>query len=329
MSAADPDGGSGVRVSVLLATYNRRALLPDVLAPVLADPATDEVVVVVDGCQDGSIELLTEMAEAEPRLRPLFVENGGAARAHVAGAALATGDVLVILDDDEILDAGAVGGHAAHHTSEPHLIVVGFVEMAMPPQRRPGDFSRYLYTRQYEHDCLMFERHPETILRNLWGGFMSMRRTDYLRAMTEGEGLIQGYHYDLDFGARCVELGLSARFDRSLRALHLYERSRDAYLRDARGSGRNRILVHRAHPDVLPAIDASFVDQGLPPAGRVVLTLALKIPVLPFLITAATTLAGKLRLWSVEEKGAGLLWAIEQKRGALESMAELPSATTI
>ena len=326
MSVPEADRGAGVRVSVLLATYNRRALLPEVLAPLLADPATDEIVVVVDGSQDGSLELLTEMAERDARLRPHFIENSGAARALLSGARVARGEILVILDDDEIVSPGAVSGHAAHHAADEDLVVVGYVTMAMPPRRRPGDFSRYVYAEQYERDCRTYERDPGSILLNLWGGFISMRRDRYVQAVTGGPALIEGYHYDLDFGARCMELGLSARFDRSLRALHLYERDRDAYLRDARGSGRNRILVHRAHPQVLPAIDPTFVDRGLPPLGRIALRVALRVPLVLLMIGAATTVAGRLRLWHLEENGAALMWAVEQKRGALETVRRL-SAT--
>ena len=58
--------------SVVIPTHGRRALLEDVLAPVLADPATAEVVVVVDGCDDGSIELVEELRRHdEPPRGPL------------------------------------------------------------------------------------------------------------------------------------------------------------------------------------------------------------------------------------------------------------------
>src|SRR3954452_25350351 len=76
---------AAVKASVVMATYNRRALLPCVLDPLLADPAAAEVVVVVDGCDDGSIEYLRERAAAEPRLKPQLIENSGAVRAQQFG----------------------------------------------------------------------------------------------------------------------------------------------------------------------------------------------------------------------------------------------------
>jgi glycosyltransferase involved in cell wall biosynthesis len=306
--------------SVLLATYNRRALLPSVLEPVLGDPAASEIVVVVDGCEDGSLELLRAMANEDPRIKPQFIPNSGAARALLAGARQASGDVLVILDDDEIVDPGTITGHLRHHPGHENLIVVGYVEMAFPAARRPGDFSRYIYAHQYAQDCELYETDANTILRNLWGGYLSIGRVNYLRTMGSVNDFVDGYHYDLDFGARCMELGFRAVFDRSLRARHLYERDRAGFLRDARSSGRNRILVHGAHPTVLGPVDAGFVDAALPAVGRAALRMAMRYPLMERLVGAATTATGRLRLWRLETIGASLLWAIEQKRGALEAL---------
>jgi glycosyltransferase involved in cell wall biosynthesis len=329
MTVREEDHQGAVRGSVLLATYNRRRLLPRVLEPILADPGAEEVVVVVDGCDDGSLELLQEMAQRDPRLRPHYVTNGGAARALLAGARLARGEVLVILDDDEILEPGAVTGHLHHHEPADDLIVVGFVAMSLPPHRHPGDFSRYLYAKQYARDCEAWESDPTGILLNLWGGFISMGRENFIRAMETAHEFVDGYHYDLDFGARCMELGLQARFDPSLRALHLYERDGAAHLRDARSSGRNRILIHRAHPNVLAPLDAGFVEQGLPPVGRAALKLVMRYPFLFAWLRTATDVVGRLHLWPLESAGAALMFAVEQTRGAREAAATISASPAV
>jgi glycosyltransferase involved in cell wall biosynthesis len=329
MATPAPHDRRVIRTSVLLATYNRRALLLPVLEPILADPAAEEVVVVVDGCDDGSMELLAELARNEPRLRAHYVTNRGAARALLAGAKIANGELLVILDDDEIVSPGAVGGHAAHHTDHDDLIVVGYVDMILPARRRPGDPARYIYAKQYDHDCAAWQADPSGILLNLWGGFISLGRTNYIRAMESAHEFVDGYHYDLDFGARCLELGLQARFDPSLKALHLYERSMQAFLKDGRSSGRNRILVHRAHPTVLPPIDPSFVERGLPPVGRAALSLILRFPLLLGGLRRATAAAGALHLWHLENAGAGLMFAVQQKRGALEAAAAISAPAVV
>jgi glycosyltransferase involved in cell wall biosynthesis len=320
---------TSLAISVLLATYQRRLLLPRVLAPLLADPAAGEVVVVVDGCRDGSLEYLQQIALAHPQLKPLFVENGGASRALLAGAQVATGDVLVILDDDEIAELDSLARHLHHHAEQAETVVVGYVEMDMPRVRRRGDFSRYKYSRAYDADCAQWSADPSVILRGLWGGYMSIRRRDYLRVMEGREQFIDGYHFDLDFGARCLALGYQARFDPSLRVLHLYERDRSGFIRDAYSSGQNRIRVHSAHASVLGSLDPSFVDRGLPAWAAAIVNLALEHRLIYKLVSLGLTIAGLLGLWDLETDASGLLWAIEQKRGALDAMREMQSAARV
>lgn len=320
---------TSLTISVLLATYQRRSLLPRVLAPLLADPAADEIVIVVDGCRDGSLEYLQQIALAHPQLKPVFVENGGASRALLAGAQVATGDVLIILDDDEIVELDSLAGHLRHHAEQDETVVVGYVEMEIPPVRRRGDFSRYKYTRAYDADCARWSADPTTILRSLWGGYMSLRRRDYLRVMDDLEQFVDGYHFDLDFGARCIALGYHGRFDPSLRALHLYERDRPSFVRDAYSSGRNRIRVHSSHASVLGLLDPSFVDRGLPGWAAAIVNLAVEHSLVYRLVTLGLTMAGLLGRWDLETRASVLLWAIEQKRGAMDAMDEIGSVATV
>src|SRR4051812_9518236 len=153
-----------------MATYNRRALLPRVLDPLLADPAADEVVVVVDGCEDGSIEYLRERASAEPRLRPVQIPNSGAVAAQQAGVEAARGDIVLIIDDDVIADRGLVSGHLRHHLDEADLVVVGYMPTERPTERRPGSFTSELYHDVYEFRCRGWEVNSDNVLQGLWGG---------------------------------------------------------------------------------------------------------------------------------------------------------------
>src|SRR3954454_8936427 len=89
-------------VSVVIPTYRRRAQLASVVDPLLADEATAELIVVVDGSDDGSLELLRAIAHRDPRVRPIGSANQGQAAARQLGLEAARHPVVLLLDDDVI-----------------------------------------------------------------------------------------------------------------------------------------------------------------------------------------------------------------------------------
>jgi len=96
-----PDQLGNPRVSVVIPTHNRAAMLERALQSVLAQTYPDFEVIVVD---DGSAEPVAGMVErlCDPRLRVLRLEpNRGVARARNAGIAEARGDWIAFLDDDD------------------------------------------------------------------------------------------------------------------------------------------------------------------------------------------------------------------------------------
>jgi glycosyltransferase involved in cell wall biosynthesis len=86
-------------ISVIIPTYNRRALLAETLAGVFAQTETDyEVIVVDDGSTDGTVEFL--------RAQPVQVVSrphvGRPAAARNAGLERARGDLIAFLDSDDV-----------------------------------------------------------------------------------------------------------------------------------------------------------------------------------------------------------------------------------
>jgi glycosyltransferase involved in cell wall biosynthesis len=308
-------------VAAVIPTYNRRGGLIRVLEPLFADPHLSEIVVVVDGCRDGSIELLEELASNEERLRPLFIENSGAGEARLAGAAHSSADVVVLLDDDVIAAPGLIAGHRAHHQRAPGLVVCGYLGMRAEPWR-PGGSIRELYRELYEKACEFWERDPATVLLGLWAGNLSFRRSDLLRVRDAGPSLVKGYHGDKDLGLRCLELGMTPVFDRSLEATHEYNRSLEGFASDARGSGYTDTLVQLAHLELLGEPEPDRYEGGLP-LPALLMMKASRRPragaAVSRLLVAMVRAAGLVRWRWLEFNAAKLLRRVETQRGALEA----------
>jgi glycosyltransferase involved in cell wall biosynthesis len=93
------------RVSVLINNYNYGRYLGDAIDSALGQTHPCEVVVVDDGSTDGSRDVLEGY---RGKVVSVLKENGGQASAFNAGFAAASGDVLCLLDADDVFRADKV-----------------------------------------------------------------------------------------------------------------------------------------------------------------------------------------------------------------------------
>ena len=307
-------------LSVVMPTHNRRDSLTVVLKPLLEDPVIDELLVVVDGSRDGSFEWLQEQSTRWPQLVPLFrKEAGGAQVARAAGLDRTTGDVVLFLDDDILAGHGLAGGHLARHERRTDAVVVGFMPVALPPHRQPGQFATYLYADEYRRRCDVYDARPSEILENLWWGNVSIRRTQGLEVGLVSPGLERCYHEDQDFGLRCLAAGLEGVFDRTLAAQHLHTRDLDAFVRDARSQGAARVIIHQRHEDLIGPLSPAEFSEGLAPPLSLLVDRANN----PWVASSASAVlgamvraAGHLKWFGLETRTAKLLRRVNQRSGA-------------
>ena len=301
-------------------THGRRSQFPAVLAPLLDDPLIDQLIVVVDGCDDGSIEWLKKAATDHPGLLPHFRDrSGGAPVARADGLERATGEVVLFLDDDVLAGRGLTHGHIAHHERRDNVVVVGYMPVSLPTHRRPGQFASYLYADEYERRCRDYEEHPDAILRNLWWGNVSMRRTDAVSVGLASHGFEHLYHEDQDFGIRCLERGLDGVFDRSLAAEHLHDRDIDAFIRDARSQGAGRAVLHQRHAALLGDLHPGDFADGLPFPAAVLVRGSGRPEVASAsstMLRAVAATAGRLGWYGIETRAGKVLRRVNQRSGA-------------
>jgi glycosyltransferase involved in cell wall biosynthesis len=88
------------RFSIVVTCFNQRSFIREAIESALVQGA-EEVIVVDDGSNDGSAEILREYRD-RVTLCPV-AKNGGAPRARNHGAVNATGDYILFLDGDDIL----------------------------------------------------------------------------------------------------------------------------------------------------------------------------------------------------------------------------------
>lgn len=258
---------SEVDLSVVVATRNRAALLPACL-DALARQRTDarfEVVVVDNGSDDATADVVEQRAACDPRIRLVSEPVAGLSRAKNAGIDSARGDLLLFTDDDVVLPQGWIAAYAgffslpratpilaggpvlavAHELSQwPRWIGAGAA--ADLPRLYHGPVPRRLGT---------FDQ--------LWGANMAARRALFtaVGGFDESIGVRgdeRGTFEDVDLVERVIEHGGECWY---LPAAVLYHRTAQAASRPRALAGR---AFARGANDVLRARRGSHFERALP-----------------------------------------------------------------
>jgi len=241
-------------VSVIIPTHNRWASLQGTLRALALQtyPIRDfEVIVVADGCTDGTAEELQNYQT--PLVLRIFEQSGhGAAAARNYGATKALGSLLLFLDDDVEPTASLIEKHVRAHTAQPRHAVMG---PYLPVCQGQTDFF-HVITRLWWHqkfETLQQAGHRYTFL-DLLSGNLSIAADLF--------GTIGGFDTtirsaggeDHEFGARLIKAGVPFTFaPRALAYHHEYETMNLARVwQRARQEGRAEIEIGRRHPELRP-----------------------------------------------------------------------------
>lgn len=99
------------RVSIVITSYNYARFLGECLEACLGQSRPpDEIVVVDDGSTDNTWDLLSDYMARHPQVRGIRRVNGGMCASTNTGIAAATGDVVLLLDADDLPAKNRVEG---------------------------------------------------------------------------------------------------------------------------------------------------------------------------------------------------------------------------
>jgi hypothetical protein len=113
-------------VSVIIPTHNRSALLSEAVDSVLAQAdEVHEIIVVDDRSEEPHRSAVRALAQRSPLIRVHEMPvHGERSRARNEGLTRATGDYVLFLDDDDLLDAGAIASALRSFAADPCADVV-------------------------------------------------------------------------------------------------------------------------------------------------------------------------------------------------------------
>lgn len=135
-----------IKLSLLIATYNRAARLIDTLESVVAQDAPAErweCVVVNNNSTDDTAERFASFAAAHPQYNLRMVEehNQGLSYARNRGIRESVGEYIAIIDDDERIAPEFISAYIALFDTEPEAVAGGGPIVAVYPAGRPAWMS--------------------------------------------------------------------------------------------------------------------------------------------------------------------------------------------
>lgn len=318
-----------MRLSLIIATYNRLPLLRRLLDQLALQtlPATDFEVVVVD---DGSAEPVAP--QLDPAAWPFSLKlvtqaNAGAAAARDHGIREASGDVIVITDDDMQLPETYLAQHLALHPEGTRRAVVGRILPDPDVQHMP------YWERWYAHRFnALAEGYRSGRLRLTGASFhtgnCSMRRADYLAVGGFDPALKRSE--DIDLGYELEKAGVEFLFSYDAYTLHGSDHTReDVWLRRAHLYGIYDSKIRQKHPTLPQANPWRFMFNISMPARPFVAAAALTPEAskpLSAALRALTHAADRLGLERVVFAGAAVVYTMEYFRGVRSEAGSLVDA---
>jgi GT2 family glycosyltransferase len=249
-------------ISVVVPTYQRRERLLALIGALerqAFSASRMEVVVSIDGSTDGTREALQGLRTAFA-LRTMWHPRRGRAAAVNTGIEIASGDLIVLLDDDMEPVPTCLEAHRRAHEQQTQLGVMGAVPMAIDRNARPA--TRYIGDKFNRHLASLALPGRQLQLTDFYSGNFSIARGLLLDVGGFDEDFKEYGNEDLELSLRLSRAGVALAYDAAACAVQHNDKTFDMLAADSVAEGRTAVLFALKHPDVVDRLKLGTFDHG-------------------------------------------------------------------
>jgi len=251
-----------VKLSIVIPTHNRRDVLLQRTLPAIFEqdfsPDEYEVIVVVDGSRDGTIEALRGL-KPKCALKILEQPSRGPSVARNVGVAAAQGEVVLFLDDDIICGPDVLRRHVEAHISPEPIVAYGKICMAPGTPDSLFKFAKETWGKNYYRliDSQAGLKWPND---NYMISNTSLPCATLLACGGFDETMPAKEDYEL--GYRLWKMGIRFQYLPRIVAYEFVVKSSGQFVRDdGRIYGRAEVLLCRKHPDYRPCSELAHLGE--------------------------------------------------------------------
>lgn len=247
-----------IDISVVIPTFNRIDVLPEVLAALESqvDAPSFEVVVVDDGSTDGTREFL-EARNSQSHFHFVRQDNSGPATARNRGVELARGKRVAFLGDDTVPRKRWLFHHhqaALRHADEPLLGIIGYT--SWHSRMKLNAFLRYINEYGLQFGYALIDRPDNVPFNFLYTSNLSLPRQALLEEPFDLRFPYAAWE-DTELGYRLKKKGLRLIYEAAAEVDHDHPTTLERFTVRQEKAGFSAVIFHQLHPEL-----GSFLGLG-------------------------------------------------------------------
>lgn len=286
------------KISVVIPTFNRRESVRRALTALSAQsfPAGDfEVIVSIDGCEDGTREMVSGFSSPY-ELKYIWKQNGGKASACNRAIREASADLLVMIDDDMEPTPEFLKGHHESHLKNPRAGVVGAAPIVIDGE--PTPVVIYIADKFNNHIEKISQPGFNIRIWDFYGGNFSIKKEIFNEIGPFDESYtVYGYE-DVEFANRMLKSGIKIIYSSDAKCVQHYSDDYQGVAKKTINSGKNAILLASSNPETfkeLKLIEYNFTGWKWRSFRLLLIRLSMMMPITTELIIFVIDQIGKHR----------------------------------
>lgn len=241
-------------VAVIIPTYNGAHKIMTALEALEQQIfKADEVIVVVDGSTDNTVELLNNSSFSFKKFKVINQENQGRAGVRNSGAKHCESELLVFLDDDMKPEPNWLSAHVEHHAKhEDSILTAAAIDVPVPSGTDYQKFKANLSSK-WAKELEIYNDNPipkDKVF--ITAANFSLSKT--LFEKVEGFDTILNDGEDYDLAIRATRMGIPIFYNSKACAWHLEQNSCTYSIRRTRGYYHAGRVLLEQRPEIYEPI---------------------------------------------------------------------------